>query len=80
MREQKIREAQGEAEAIHLVQQALALQTTGNLHAALAPLARALRLAEPEGYVRVFVDEGADTDRIGRAVVRSAQEVGAALR
>ena len=27
--------------------------------AALAPLERALTLAEPEGYVRVFVDEGA---------------------
>ena len=29
-----------------------------NLPAALAPLERALRLAEPEGYVRLFVDEG----------------------
>jgi LuxR family maltose regulon positive regulatory protein len=26
--------------------------------AALAPLARALALAEPEGYIRIFVDEG----------------------
>ena len=39
----------------------------------------------PDGGARaalavVFVDEGADTERIGRAVVRSAQQVGAALR
>jgi len=33
-------------------------QTQGNIPAALAPLERALTLAEPEGYVRIFVDEG----------------------
>jgi LuxR family maltose regulon positive regulatory protein len=38
---------------------ALALQAQGNLPAALTALARALTLAAPEGYVRVFVDEGA---------------------
>jgi LuxR family transcriptional regulator, maltose regulon positive regulatory protein len=42
-----------------LVLQALAQQTRGDLSAALVPLTRALALAEPEGYVRVFVDEGA---------------------
>ena len=31
----------------------------GDVPAALVPLERALALAEPEGYVRVFVDEGA---------------------
>jgi len=41
-----------------LVQQALAYQTQGDISAALAPLSRALTLAEPEGYVRMFVDEG----------------------
>ena len=46
-----------------LIVQALALQAMArsglaNLPAALAPLERALRLAEPEGYVRLFVDEG----------------------
>jgi LuxR family transcriptional regulator, maltose regulon positive regulatory protein len=35
------------------------LQMQGNIPAALAPLERALTLAEPEGYVRIFVDEGA---------------------
>ena len=38
--------------------QALAHQARGDLPAALAPLERALTLAEPEGYVRIFVDEG----------------------
>ncbi len=41
-----------------LVLQALAYHTQGNLPAALKPLQKALRLAEPEGYVRMFVDEG----------------------
>jgi LuxR family maltose regulon positive regulatory protein len=38
--------------------QALAHQLQGDLPAALASLERALMLAEPEGYVRIFVDEG----------------------
>ena len=42
-----------------LVVQALAHQIRGDILAALAPLQRALTLAEPEGYVRIFVDEGA---------------------
>jgi LuxR family maltose regulon positive regulatory protein len=41
-----------------LVAQALAHQVQGNLPQALAALERALTLAEPEGYVRLFVDEG----------------------
>jgi LuxR family maltose regulon positive regulatory protein len=41
-----------------LVLQALAHQMRGDIPAALVPLGRALTLAEPEGYVRVFVDEG----------------------
>ena len=41
-----------------LVLQALAHQARGDIPRALAPLERALTLAEPEGYVRVFVDEG----------------------
>jgi LuxR family maltose regulon positive regulatory protein len=41
-----------------LVLLALAHQTNGDIPAALIPLERALTLAEPEGYVRTFVDEG----------------------
>ncbi|MEV5026787.1 LuxR C-terminal-related transcriptional regulator [Paenibacillus sp. LPE1-1-1.1] len=41
-----------------LVLQALAHHMQGNIPAALVPLARVLTLAEPEGYVRIFVDEG----------------------
>ncbi len=41
-----------------LVVQALAHQAHGDILASLVPLERALRLAEPEGYVRMFVDEG----------------------
>ncbi|HLZ26240.1 MAG TPA: LuxR C-terminal-related transcriptional regulator [Chloroflexota bacterium] len=37
---------------------ALAHHMRGNVAAALVPLERALTLAEPEGYVRIFVDEG----------------------
>jgi LuxR family transcriptional regulator, maltose regulon positive regulatory protein len=41
-----------------LVLQALAHETQGDISAALGALQRALTLAEPEGYVRLFVDEG----------------------
>ncbi len=41
-----------------LLLQALAFQAQDNLPHALASLERALALAEPEGYVRIFVDEG----------------------
>jgi len=42
-----------------LVLQALAQQALGNVPGALVPLKRALTLAEPEGYVRTFIAEGA---------------------
>ena len=41
-----------------LVLQALAYEAQGNTPSALKSLERALTLAEPEGYVRIFVDEG----------------------
>jgi LuxR family maltose regulon positive regulatory protein len=41
-----------------LVLQALTRQRLGDIAAALARLERAVTLAEPEGYVRVFADEG----------------------
>lgn len=51
-----------------LLLQALALAAQDEQDAALSPLERALSLAEPEGYVRLFVDEGASM----RALLRQA--------
>jgi LuxR family transcriptional regulator, maltose regulon positive regulatory protein len=47
-----------------LALQALAREAQGQSSSALAPLERALTLAEPEGYVRVFVDEGRTMARL----------------
>jgi LuxR family maltose regulon positive regulatory protein len=41
-----------------LILQALAHEARGNRSPALASLERALTLAEPAGYVRIFIDEG----------------------
>ncbi len=41
-----------------LMLNALAHEARENITSALVPLERALRHAEPEGYVRIFVDEG----------------------
>lgn len=43
---------------------AVAWQALGDLPAALAALERALTLAEPEGYVRLFLDEGPPASRL----------------
>lgn len=51
--------------------QALARQMQGNSAAALLLLERALTLAEPEGYVRIFVDEGLPMAQLLRAVAAS---------
>jgi LuxR family maltose regulon positive regulatory protein len=52
-------EGQRTGSAIELmVLRALARQARGDVPGALDSLERALTLAEPEGYVRVFVDEG----------------------
>ena len=53
-----------------LVLQALAHQTQGDIPAALACLERALTLAEPEGYVRIFVDEGPPMAALLRAAAK----------
>ena len=53
-----------------LVLQALAHQMQGNISAALVPLERALTLAEPEGYVRIFVDEGQPMAALLEAAVK----------
>jgi LuxR family maltose regulon positive regulatory protein len=49
-----------------LVLAALAQQTQGDIAAALLALARALALAEPAGYVRIFVDEGSPMTQLLR--------------
>ncbi len=41
-----------------LVLQALSHEAQSDISLALVPLERALALAEPEGYVRIFIDEG----------------------
>jgi LuxR family transcriptional regulator, maltose regulon positive regulatory protein len=51
-----------------LVVRSLAHQARGDIPAALAGLRRALTLAEPEGYVRIFVDEGPPMASLLRAV------------
>jgi LuxR family maltose regulon positive regulatory protein len=49
-----------------LVLQALAHQAQGDLPAALVPLQQALALAEPEGYIRMFLDEGTSMTQLLR--------------
>ncbi|RCW48387.1 LuxR C-terminal-related transcriptional regulator [Paenibacillus prosopidis] len=53
-----------------LVVQALAHHMQGDIPAALTPLKRALALAEPEGYVRIFVDEGRPMAALLEAAVK----------
>jgi LuxR family maltose regulon positive regulatory protein len=53
-----------------LVLTALAHQAHGDVPAALVTLERALVLAEPEGYVRIFVDEGAPMAILLRAAAK----------
>ena len=53
-----------------LVLRALAHQALGDIPAALACLERAMTLAEPEGYVRVFIDEGLPMASLLRAAAK----------
>jgi LuxR family maltose regulon positive regulatory protein len=53
-----------------LVLQAVAHQALGRFAPALAWLERALTLAEPEGYVRVFLDEGPSMTALLAALAR----------
>ena len=56
-----------------LVLQAIAYHAQGDLPAALLPLQHALALAEPEGYVRMFLDEGPSMIQLLREA--SAREI-----
>ena len=53
-----------------LVLRALAHQALGDIPAALGSLERAVALAEPEGYVRVFADEGPPMTALLKAVAK----------
>ena len=53
-----------------LILQALAQHAVGAVAGALVSLERALALAEPQGYVRVFVDEGAPMAALLRAAAK----------
>ncbi len=61
-----------------LVVQALAHKAQGDIPRALMPLERALTLAEPEGYIRVFVDERAPMAELLRKI--NASREGGTLR
>jgi LuxR family transcriptional regulator, maltose regulon positive regulatory protein len=53
-----------------LVLESLAHHMRGDSTAALVPLERALVLAEPEGYVRIFVDEGPPMAKLLQAAAK----------
>jgi LuxR family maltose regulon positive regulatory protein len=53
---------------IHVLK-ALAFQALGDVTQAMGALERALSLGEPEGYVRIFVDEGEPMSRLLRQAV-----------
>ena len=56
-----------------LILLALTHQLQGDTEAGLIPLKRALTLAEPEGYVRIFVDEGAPMAALLAALPEGAE-------
>jgi LuxR family maltose regulon positive regulatory protein len=58
-----------------LILQAMALQARGRPDQALAALGRALSLAEPEGYVRTFIDQGEPMGSLLRQAVARGIEV-----
>jgi LuxR family maltose regulon positive regulatory protein len=57
-----------------LVLQALALAMLRQIPPALVPLEEALELAEPEGYTRIFLDEGEPMLQLLRTVYRSKEK------
>jgi ATP/maltotriose-dependent transcriptional regulator MalT len=62
----QLAEAQGRMGSVIeiLMLQAEALHASGEVNQALERLSRALALAEPEGYIRLFVDEGVPMARL----------------
>jgi LuxR family maltose regulon positive regulatory protein len=63
-----------------LALRALSLEAVGDDQGALAALVEALRLAAPEGHLRVFLDEGAPmADLLGRLATSPAEAQAAAV-
>jgi len=75
-------EAAGRTEAVIriLALKALGLQARGEVGRALSALERALSLAEPEGYVRTFIDEGEPMAGLLREALSSEIAPGYAAR
>lgn len=73
----RVSEAAGAGQQVieNLVLQALALQARGDKQQALTVLVRTLCLAEPEGYVRTFIDEGEPIGELLREAVRRGTAV-----
>ena len=63
-----------------LALQAVALQLHGKSPQAIAVLGRALILAEPEGYMRSFIDEGAPIAALLATIRGKAVEISAHIR
>ena len=59
-----------------LILQALARQMQGDIPAALEPMERALSLAEPEGYLRIFAGEGRPMASLLEAAWRKGVSLG----
>jgi LuxR family maltose regulon positive regulatory protein len=59
-----------------LILQALAHQGQNDMDAALGALQRAVRLAQPEGYVRLFAEEGATMAALLKALPKQATVTG----
>jgi LuxR family maltose regulon positive regulatory protein len=68
--------AQGRSGSVIQVRalEAIALESCGDEPAALAALAEALALAAPEGYLRVFVDEGTALATVFRVLVTTPEK------
>jgi LuxR family transcriptional regulator, maltose regulon positive regulatory protein len=76
MLERRLQDAEAKARRSSVLEllllQALAFAAQGERNAAFSALSRALSLAEPEGYVRLFVDEGTPMrDLLRQALVRT---------
>jgi ATP/maltotriose-dependent transcriptional regulator MalT len=67
--------AQGRTESLIETRalRSLATQAAGDNQGALTALAEALSLAQPEGYVRVFADEGPPMAALLRSLIRTRQ-------